>query len=77
MADNIHRKLSADPAESKILRTRGRSKHGNREIPSLFADDVAADRPEKAISPTSGMHGDGKSDRCVVPKKRSNKGDVT
>ena len=70
------REPPSDPAESQTLRMRGRSKHGNREIPSLFADDDAADRSEQAMSRTSGMHGDGKSDSRVVPKKRSNKGGV-
>lgn len=68
------RKSPGGPAESKTLRMRGRSMHGNREIPSLFAEDDAADRPEKAMSQTSGMHGDGKSDSRIVPKKRSNNG---
>src|SRR5262245_17902614 len=71
---DVNRESSEDPAESKTLRMRGHSMHGNREIPSLFADDDAADRPEKVISRTSGVHGEGKSDSRIVPKNQSNKG---
>src|SRR6516164_9072626 len=62
-----------DPAQSKTLRMRGNSSHGNREIPSLPDADGATGRPEKATSRTSGMHGEGKSDGCIVPKKPPNK----
>src|SRR5215471_9468360 len=63
-----------DPAQSKSLRMRGNSLHGNREIPSLPVADGATGRPEKTTSRTSGMHGVGKSDDLVVPGKRANKG---
>src|SRR4051812_954735 len=56
---DVTRESPDDPAESKTLRMRGHSMHGNREIPSLFTDDDAVDRPEKVISRTSGVHGDG------------------
>jgi RNA-directed DNA polymerase len=56
----------SDPAQSKTLRMRGNSLHGNREIPTLPAADGATGRPEKATSRTSGMHGVGKSDGCIV-----------
>jgi hypothetical protein len=52
---------------------RGNSSHGNREIPSLPDADGATGRPEKATSRTSGMHGDGKSDGCIIPQKPPNK----
>src|SRR5262245_62948785 len=55
-----------DPAQSKTLRMRGNSLHGNREIPTLPVADGATGRPEKATSRTSGMHGAGKSDGRIV-----------
>ena len=60
-----------DPAQSKTLRMRGNSLHGNREVPATST--VAADRPEKAFGRTSGMHVAGKSDDLIVPGKRTNK----
>ncbi len=63
----------SDPAQSKTLRRRGNSLHGNREIPTLPVADGAAGRPEKATSRTSGMHGVGKSDGCIIPQKPPNK----
>src|SRR6516164_10678210 len=62
-----------DPTQSKTLRMRGNSSHGNREIPSLPDADGATGRPEKATSRTSGMHGEGKSDGCIIPQKPPNK----
>jgi RNA-directed DNA polymerase len=62
----------ADPAQSETLCMRGNSSHGNREIPTLPIADGAMGRPEKATSRTSGMHGDGKSDGCIVPQKPPN-----
>jgi len=63
-----------DPAESKTLRMRGNSSHGNREIPRAPAADGSEGRPEKALGRTSGMHARGKSDGRIVPKKPPNKG---
>jgi len=48
---DVTRESPDDPAESKTLRMRGRSMHGNREIPALFADDDAADRPGAGDEP--------------------------
>ncbi len=62
----------SDPAQSKTLRRRGNSLHGNREIPTLPVADGATGRPEKATRRTSGMHGAGKSDGCIVPQKPPN-----
>ncbi|SRR5581483_2390620 len=62
----------ADPAQSKTLRMRGNSLHGNREIPSASVAVGATDRPEKVVDRTSGVHAGGKSDGCVVPKKPPN-----
>lgn len=64
---------ATDPAQSETLCMRENSSHGNREIPSLPAADGATGRPGKATSRTSGMHGDGKSDGCIVPQKPPNK----
>jgi len=66
-------KLSVDPAQSKTLRMRGNSLHGNREIPQASAPGVA-DRPEKVVDRTSGMYACGKSDGRIVPRKPPNKG---
>jgi RNA-directed DNA polymerase len=63
-----------DPAQSKTLRMRGNSLHGNREIPQSPAADGATGRPEKVVDHTSGMHACGKSDGRVVPRKPPNKG---
>ena len=54
----------SDPAQSKTLRMRGNSLHGNREVPAT--SPVAVDRPEKAFGRTSGMHVAGKSDDLIV-----------
>ena len=62
----------SDPAQSETLCTRGNSPHGKREIPRAPAGGKAG-RPEKATSRTSGMHGVGKSDGCIVPQKPPNK----
>ena len=59
-------KPTSDPAQSKTLRMRGHSLHGNREIPTLPVADGATGRPDKATGRTSGMHGAGKSDGCIV-----------
>lgn len=67
-----------DPAESKTLRTRGNSLHGNREVPSVPAADGAAGRSEKAKNRTSDMFAGGKSDGPIVPKNLpNNRGPVT
>ena len=58
-------KPTVDPAQSKTLRMRGNSLHGNREIPQASAPGVA-DRPEKVVDRTSGMYACGKSDGRVL-----------
>src|SRR5712692_3549349 len=40
-------KPSVDPAQSKSLRMRGNSLHGNREVPQAPVADGATGRPEK------------------------------
>jgi RNA-directed DNA polymerase len=62
----------ADPAQSKTLRMRGNSLHGNREIPT--SSILWVDRLGKAASRTPRMHAVGKSDDLIVPGKRANNG---
>jgi len=69
--------------ESKTLGMRGNSLHGNRETPKASAAsnasqaDRGAERPEKALGRTSGMHAFGESDGSIVPKKQANKADTS
>jgi hypothetical protein len=69
--------------ESETLGMRGNSLHGNRETPKASATPNAhqanggAERSEKALGRTSGMHGFGESDGSTVPKKRANKADLS
>ncbi len=70
---NDSRESCSSPAESKTLRMRGNSLHGNREIPSAPTADGAMGRSEKVSSRTSDMHADGKSDGPIVPEKLPNK----
>jgi hypothetical protein len=72
-----------DATESKTLRMRGSSLHGNRETPkaSVTSNAVTADgvaeRPEKAHGRTSGMHVFGESDGSIVPQKQANQADLS
>lgn len=70
----VQGELFPDPAQSKTLRMRGISLHGNREVPQTPDADGAAGRPEKVDDRASGMHVCGKSDDRIVPEKPSNKG---
>lgn len=63
-----------DPAQSKNLRMRGNSLHGNREIPQAPTADGAMGRSGKVDDRTPDMHARGKSDGRVVPEKPPNKG---
>jgi RNA-directed DNA polymerase len=71
------RESCSSPAESKTLRMRGNSLHGNREVPPAPAGDGAAGRSEKANNRTSDTHADGKSDGPIVPEKPPNKDGAT
>ncbi len=62
----------SDPAQSKTLHTRGNSLHGNREIPASSIADGSMDRSGKGTPHNPDMHGAGKSDGGVVPKKSPN-----
>jgi RNA-directed DNA polymerase len=60
------------PAQSKTLRMRGNSLHGNREILPAPAGDGPAGRSGKALGLTPDMYASRKSDGCVVPEKPPN-----
>jgi group II intron reverse transcriptase/maturase len=77
IGDGVNREPSPGPAQSKTLRMRRSSSHGNREIPQVPAVGGAAGRSGKATSRTPDMYAWGKSDGCVVPEKPSNKGGVS
>jgi hypothetical protein len=49
----------------------------NRETPALSLTVGGKDRPEKASSHTTGMHGAGESDDPIVPTKQANKAGLT
>ena len=65
---------SSDPAQSKTLRMRGNSLHGNREIPASSSIDGSGDRSGKGSHPKPDMHDTGKSEGGIVPEKLPNKG---
>ena len=64
----------SDPAQSKTLRMRGNSLHGNREIPMSSVVDGSMDRSGKGTPHNPDMHDAGKSDGGIVPKKLPNNG---
>ena len=64
----------SDPAQSKTLRMRGNSLHGNREIPVSSLADGSRDRSGKGTPRNPDMHDTGKSDGGIVPGKSSNNG---
>ncbi len=63
---------ASGPAQSKTLRMRGNSLHGNREILPAPAGDNPTGRSGKAFGRTPDMHAGRKSDGCVVPEKSPN-----
>jgi hypothetical protein len=67
-------KSCPDPAQSKTLRMRGNSLHGNRDTPRTPIGKRPAGRSEKAIGRTSDMHVRGESDGSIVPENLPNKG---
>ena len=73
-AGSAHGEPPADPAQSKTLRMRGNSSHGNREVPTSSAADGSADRSGKGTPRTPDTHDAGKSDALIVPRKRANNG---
>ena len=56
MKDDAKRESSVNAAESKTLSMRGSSMRENRETPAMPSAGGGVGRPEKAASPTSGMH---------------------
>ena len=60
------------PAQSKTLRMRGNSLHGNREILPAPVGDGPTGRSGKAFGRTPDMHAGRKSDGCIVPEKPPN-----
>ena len=79
--DGVTREPSRNATESETLGMRGNSLHGNRETPEASVTpntppgDGAAERPEKALGRTSGVHVFGESDGSIVPEKQANKAD--
>ncbi len=73
--DDVTCEPSWNATESETLCMRGNSLHGNRETPKASAVSNAppagdeAERPEKALGRTSGMHAFGESDGSIVPKR--------
>ncbi len=79
--DDVTCEPSRNATESETLRLRGNSLHGNRETPktsdtpnALSAEGVA-ERSEKALGRTSGVHVFGEPDGSIVPQKQANKAD--
>lgn len=64
---------ASGPAQSKTLRMRGNSLHGNREVLPVSAGDGPVGRSGKAIGRTPDVHAGRKSDGCIVPEKPPNK----
>lgn len=75
-ADGVISEPSADLAQSETLSMHGHSLHGNREILEVPSSNKEG-RLEKATNHTSNMHTSGKSDSCIIPERRPNKGGVT
>jgi len=76
MAGSVQRKLPADAAESKTLRMRENSLHGNRDTLETLSPHGAG-RSEKALCRTADVHVSRESDGSIVPKKRANKAGST
>jgi hypothetical protein len=67
------RKPLVDAAESKTLRMRGNSLHGNRETLETPSLNRGEGRFGKAHGRTPNRHVSRESDGSIVPKKRANK----
>jgi len=72
--DDNTRQSPRNATESQTLGMRGNSLHGNRETPKASATSNAssangrAERSEKALGHTSGVHVFGESDHSIVPE---------
>ncbi len=73
MSGDVTREPLRDAAESKTLRMRGNSLHGNRETPATSSAGGGEERSDKAHCRTVGAHVAGESDDSIVPQKRANK----
>jgi RNA-directed DNA polymerase len=69
---NVKGKSDMNPTESKTTRMVGNFLDGSREIPESSSSSMELDRAEKTRCHKSAMHGDGKSDKCIVPEKSTN-----
>jgi hypothetical protein len=75
--------LPLNATESETLRMRGNSLRGNREALKASVTSNAssangrAERPEKALGRTSGVHVFGESDGSIVPQKQANNADLS
>ena len=65
----------SDPAQSKTLRMRENSLHGNRETPRMPTGKRPAGRSEKGYAQASDVHVRGESDGSIVPENLPNKGE--
>jgi len=73
MSSDGTREPLQDAAESKTLRMRGNSLHGNRETLETPLPDGGGGRSEKAHGRASDVHVSRESDGPIVPEKRANK----
>ena len=69
----LPREASADAAESETLRMRGRSVHGNREIPAVPEGRRPSGRSGKVCGRTPDAYAAGTSDIGIVPAIVPNK----
>lgn len=72
--EGVTREPSKGPAQSQTLSMHGNSLHGNWEISSAPAEQLAAGGSGKAYGHKPDIDADEKSDACVVPMNDPNKG---
>ena len=68
-----HGKARPAPARSENQGMWGSFSRGSREIPSLAQPRMRLGPRRESLGSTTPMHGPGKSDRSIVPKKAANK----
>jgi len=68
-----HGKARPAPARSENQGMWGSFSRGSREIPSLAQPRMRLGPRRESLGSTTPMHGPGKSDRSIVPKKSANK----
>ena len=69
-------KVRPAPARSKNQGMWGSFSRGSREIPCLTQQQLRLGPWRESLGSTTPMHGHGKSDRSIVPKKSANKAGV-